>query len=294
MTGPYKLIKSTDPEYPDKFKNYPMMPSSFYLKGYLPDPQKRSVAIVGARKCSAYGQQSAEYFSSALAGKGVQIISGLALGTDSYAHKGCLKAGGTTFAVMGCGIEHIYPRSNTKLYRQILESGGGIISEFDPAAPPLPYHFPIRNRLISALSDAVIIIEAEMRSGSLITAAYALEQGVPVYAVPGKISDRLSSGTNDLIKQGAFPAICAEQIIEDLGIRVQKEKEEHRSSYKKSQYSAEEQKLLDILSSDVLSVDDLCRISGTDPPYLSWLLLKLELSGAVYSPYPGSYARTYS
>lgn len=294
MAETYRLIKTTDPEYPEKFKNLPMMPSSFYLKGRLPDHSKKAVAIVGARKCSTYGQQTAEYFASALAGNGIQIISGLALGTDSYAHKGCMKAGGSTFAVMGCGIERIYPKSNTRLYRQIIETGGGIISEFDPSAPPLPYHFPIRNRLISALSDAVIIIEAEARSGSLITASYALEQGVPVYAVPGRINDRLSSGTNELIKQGAFPAVCAKQIAEDMGIRLKKEKEEKTPPSEKNRYSAEEQKLLDILSSDTLSVDDLCRISKTDTAYLAWLLLKLELEGAIYSPFPGSYARTHS
>jgi DNA processing protein len=294
MKEAYRIIKNTDKEYPEKLKNHPMMPPLLYVKGSLPDPRAKTVAIVGARKCSSYGEQTAAHFARVLAENNVQIVSGLALGIDSAAHRGCLEAGGRTFAVMGCGIEHIYPASNTRLYRRMLENGGGVISEFEPSSPPLAYHFPIRNRIISALSDAVIIVEAELKSGSLITASYALDQGIPLYAVPGKISDTLSSGTNDLIWQGASPAVSASQLLADLGISShKKEKEEQTSSLDKTHYSNDELKLLTILSSNTLSMDDLCRLGNMSPSHVSGILMSLELKGSVYSPFPGSYARTY-
>ena len=291
----YSKITFSDSSYPLKLKNYSGMPASLYFKGALPDPSKKSVAIVGARKCSSYGRQAAEMFARSLAEHGVQIISGLAFGIDSAAHEGCLKAGGATFAIMGCGIEHIYPRSNAQLYRRIIENNGGIISEFEPSSPPLAYHFPIRNRIISALSDAVVIIEAEKKSGSLITASYALEQGVQVYALPGKINDKLSCGTNDLIWQGAIPALSPEQILTDLGVNTKNstsKKEESSSSSLKREYTHDELKLLELLSSAPLSLSELCYMCNMSTAAVSGALLSLELDGSIYSPFAGSYART--
>ena len=288
----YRLIKYTDCDYPEKLRLYSGMPQVLYVKGALPDPSKKTVAIVGARKCSAYGRQTAERFSRVLGENGVQIISGLAVGIDSFAHAGCIKGGGKTFAVMGCGIEHVYPPSNERLYRQIIECKGGIISEFEPSSPPLSYHFPIRNRIISALSDIVIIIEAQKKSGSLITASYALEQGVSIYAVPGKISDTLSFGTNDLIFQGAVPAISPEQILEALGVKTAKEKEGSDPSFDKTNHSDDEIKMLNIIMSNALSLDEICRASGFNTQYVSKLIMHLELKGDIYSPFPGLYSRT--
>lgn len=292
MTDIIRKIKPTDKEYPEKLKVLNDMPASIYVRGALPDPSKKAVAIVGARACSSYGQKTAEYFAYVLAQHQISIISGMALGIDTAAHRGCLNAGGQTFAVFGCGVDEIYPRSNTGLCRSMLEKGGGVISEFEPGTPPLAYHFPIRNRLISALSDAVIIVEARRRSGSLITASYALEQGKQIYAVPGKLSDSLSLGTNDLIWQGAAPAISPEQILYDLGI-VPKEKEENISS-SASSCSADELRMLKLISFEPITVNELCHISKMNTSDVSGLLLSLELKGKIYSPVPGSYSRTYS
>ncbi len=302
MTKAYKLIKKNDPAYPEKFKNHGGMPNSFYLKGSLPDPYKKAVAIVGSRRCSTYGEYLAAHFARELSRYGVQIISGLALGIDSFAHRGCLEGGEKTFAVMGCGIEHVYPSSNTLLYKEILQKGGGIISEFEPGAPPTPFHFPIRNRLISALSDAIIIIEAQRKSGSLITASYALDQGIQIYAVPGRIGDKRSEGTNDLILQGAAPALSPEQIIADLKLMPEKvrpnkkasakmktKKEEPRSSDKSPQYSDDEQRIIQILSYEPLTLDDICRLSNMDATLAARLLMTLEINGSIASPIPGSY-----
>lgn len=292
MYEEYKIITKDDIEYPDKLKNYGGMPSLLYVKGNLPDPDRKSVAIVGSRGCSAYGRKSALYFAEALAEAGVQIISGLALGIDSYAHIGCLDGHGKTFAVMGCGINEVYPRSNRDLYNKIIDTGGGIISEFEPGAPPVQFHFPLRNRIISALSDAVIIVEAKVRSGSLITASYALEQGISVYAVPGKVSDSLSEGTNYLIWQGATPALSPIQILKDLDlIPVLNKKSRNKPAETKTPYSSDENSLLKLLSSDPLSIDEICSASSLDASITARLLFSLEMKGAVYSPYPGSYIR---
>ena len=160
------------------------MPAVLYARGVLPDPEKKSVAIVGARNCSTYGKKEALRFAGVLAENGIQIISGMALGVDSWAHIGALEAGGTTIAVLGSGIDVCYPPSHRELYHRILESGGGILSEYEPGMPALPHHFPVRNRIISALADIVLVVEARKKSGSLITASYALEQGKSIYAVP--------------------------------------------------------------------------------------------------------------
>ena len=304
----YSYIKQSDDIYPEKLKNYDDMPASLYVKGHLPDPSKKSVGIVGARSCSQYGRQTAIFFAESLAKAGVQIISGLALGIDSAAHTGCLNGGGKTFAVLGCGIDMIYPKSNNRLSDKMINAGGGIITEFEPGAPPLAYHFPIRNRIISALSDAVIIIEAKYKSGSLITASYALEQGVQIYAVPGRITDVLSSGTNTLIAQGAIPAVSPNQILYDLGLLPKKatkrstskasdihaSKKEGEPLFSDNQsFSDDEKLLLSTLSQDPICVDDICRISGMNPSRLSQCLLSLELNGIIYSPFPGSYVRSY-
>lgn len=192
------------------------MPAVLYARGVLPDPEKKSVAIVGARNCSTYGKKEALRFAGVLAENGIQIISGMALGVDSWAHIGALEAGGTTIAVLGSGIDVCYPPSHRELYHRILESGGGILSEYEPGMPALPHHFPVRNRIISALADIVLVVEARKKSGSLITASYALEQGKSIYAVPGRNGDPLSEGCNCLIADGAGVAWEPEILLEEL------------------------------------------------------------------------------
>ncbi len=213
-----RYVPREDPEYPEQLRNYPRMPSGLYLVGNFPDPGKKTVAIVGARMCSPYGRAEAIRFGEELAAEGVQIISGMAYGVDSWALHGALQAGGQGFAVLGCGVDVCYPKESYHIYRRIIREGGGIMSEFEPGDGPAAWHFPIRNRIISALADVVLVVEAKLRSGSLITADYALSQGKTIYAVPGRNLDELSRGCNRLIAQGAGIAWDPEVILEELGI----------------------------------------------------------------------------
>lgn len=189
-----------DDDYPRKLKQIPNPPYALYYQGTLPG-NSFCAAIVGARQCSEYGRMTAAAISKALAECGVSVISGMAFGIDSAGHEGALKGGGRTYAVMGCGVDICYPARGRQLRQQILERGG-VLSEYPPETPPIPRYFPERNRIISGLSDIVIVVEAKMRSGSLITADFAMEQGRDVYAVPGRICDPWSQGTNYLIYQG--------------------------------------------------------------------------------------------
>ena len=222
-TTQIRCIEKTDPEYPQVMKQYPSMPSKLFVKGRLPDPDRRTVAVIGARMCSPYGRIQAFQYAKILSMAGVQIISGMALGIDSEGHKGALEGKMPTFAVLGSGVDVCYPKSNRKLYERILWENGGIISECPLGSGPVSWHFPARNRLISALSDAVLVVEAKENSGSLITAGFALEQGKMVYAIPGAVTDALSRGCHKLIYDGAGIAYCPEIILEELGISSEKE-----------------------------------------------------------------------
>ncbi|HAV27204.1 MAG TPA: DNA-protecting protein DprA, partial [Lachnospiraceae bacterium] len=198
MSDSTYIISRNSDMYPARFEGLSNMPEELYVMGSLPDENAPAVAIVGARMCSRYGHNTAFTFGKKLAEHGVSVISGMALGIDGAAQEGALSGGGKTYAVLGCGVDVCYPRSNKMLYDRIPERGG-ILSEFPPGTQPLPYNFPLRNRLISALADVVIVVEARKKSGSLITVDYALEQGRSVYAVPGRVGDALSDGCNYLI-----------------------------------------------------------------------------------------------
>lgn len=193
-----------DGSYPSDLREIADPPITLYVKGgWRGCFDRPGVAIVGSRKCSTYGQNAAEMLSGDLASRGVCVISGLARGIDSAAHLGAIKAGGKTIAVLGTGIDSVYPRENTRLVREIIESGGAIVSQFPLGTPPIGENFPYRNRIISGLSLGVLIVEATENSGSLITARLAAEQNREVMAVPGNITSRNSFGTNYLIKAGA-------------------------------------------------------------------------------------------
>ncbi|MCL2444602.1 DNA-processing protein DprA [Candidatus Saccharibacteria bacterium] len=190
------------------------MPTKLYYRGVLPEKRVKSVAIVGTRKPTAYGQEFAYKLARELAEKGVVVVSGLALGIDAVAHRGALDAGGVTVAVLGSGIDDITPRTNKRLGERILDEGGAILSEYEPGHPAMPGQFLARNRIVSGLSDAVIVIEAAKRSGTLATASYGLNQGKSVFALPGRVSDAMSAGCLALLKQGATPVACVEDVLE--------------------------------------------------------------------------------
>lgn len=213
----YRYINRFSAEYPEKLQEIKNPPAGIYVKGRLPDPTKPSVAIVGSRICSQYGRLAAEEFGSVLAKNGVQIISGLARGIDVIGQNAACDSGGSSFGVLGCGINVIYPKQNAEVYKKVEESGG-LISEVAPDAPPIGAQFASRNRIISALCDVLLVIEAKERSGSQITVQRALEQGKDVFALPGRIHDVCSAGCNRLIAQGAGIATEPEAILSLFGI----------------------------------------------------------------------------
>lgn len=210
-------INRIDPdkhEYLQIISTIAKKPKALYYIGELPKTRQPTVAIVGTRKPTAYGKEVAHQLAYELAREGIVIVSGLALGTDGIAHRGALEAGGRTIAVLANSVDSIYPRSHKDLGEQIISSGGAIISEYEPPTEPRIYQFLARNRIVSGISDAVVIVEATSRSGTLSTATHALDQGRELFAVPGNITSPLSSGCNNLIKQGATPVTSAQDILE--------------------------------------------------------------------------------
>lgn len=208
------FVTIEDEEYPEKLRNIYEAPLGIFYKGRLPEERKVNIAIVGARTCSDCGRETAMLFARELAGAGCGIISGLAAGIDGAAHQGAILAEGDTYGVLGCGVDICYPLENFNLYRKTLEKGG-ILSEYGPMTQPRAYHFPMRNRIISGLSDGILVVEARERSGSLITVDYGLEQGKNIYAIPGRPVDVLSGGCNNLLKMGAKMCTEPKDILED-------------------------------------------------------------------------------
>ncbi len=213
------VLDRDDPEYPVNLKHIYDPPSILYKKGEILKSDKNAVAIVGARKASPYGKWAAYSLAGDLAKRGITVISGMAYGIDTEAHKGALEYGGKTIAVLGCGLDICYPKSNVHLMKQI-ENKGTLLSEYPIGTKPFPGNFPARNRIISGLAKGVVVVEAAVKSGSLITVEFALEQGKEVFAVPGNINSSLSEGTNRLIKEGAKLVSCVEDILEELDIET--------------------------------------------------------------------------
>ena len=259
-----KYISCMDEEYPSRLNQLPGAPAALYVNGSLPDDRLPSAAIIGARMCSEYGRYMARQFGSALGAAGIQVVSGMALGVDGISQKGAIDAGGTSFGVLGCGVDICYPEENRALYDS-LATNGGIISELRPKTMPKACFFPMRNRLISALSDCVIVIEARKKSGTLITVDFALAQGRDVYAIPGRATDRLSDGCNELIKQGAFPVTDPEEVIERLlschspsnGKKKRGRGIKKTAKKKAAVLSAEEEALMDVLDIHLKSASDI-------------------------------------
>lgn len=269
-----QLVTVLDKEYPDSLKAIPDPPFGLYIKGRLPSPDKPAAAIVGARLCSQYGRNTAGSFGSALAEAGIQVISGMAAGIDGEGQRGAVEAGGSSFGVLGCGPDICYPRENIELYMQLTQCGG-LISEYPPGARPNPLYFPARNRIISGLSEKVIIIEAKIRSGSLITADLALEQGRDVYAVPGRINDVLSSGCNRLIKQGAGILLSPEDLLAEYEMDTK-----IKASFQ-IPLTAEEGLVCRALANGAVYIDEIADRTGIPPAELTGVLLNLQLKGLI-------------
>ncbi len=225
------FVPRVDPRFPEKLKNIPNAPFALYLKGELPNPDKPSVAIIGARMCSEYGRYMARNFGRGLALAGVQVISGMARGIDGISQKAALNAGGKSFGIVGSGVDVCYPEENRDIYDELC-CNGGVISEFAPGIMPKASFFPMRNRIISGLADVVLVIEAREKSGTQITVDTALEQGKEVLAVPGRTTDRLSDGCNQMISQGAGVALDVQDVLDRIHmIRNEIEDEKMQRAY---------------------------------------------------------------
>ena len=272
-------ISSKSAEYPEKLNNYPKMPEILFVKGRLPDRKKPSIAIVGARACSTYGRIQAFRYAKVLSSAGVQIISGMAYGIDAEAHKGALEGGTATYAVLAGGVDICYPAGNKALYERILREGGGIISEQPPGMRARNYFFPARNRIISGLADMVLIVEAREKSGSLITAQWALDQGKTVYAIPGPVNEELSIGCHKLIYDGAGIAYSPEILLRELGMNNENKV---KSDSKNDLGLASDLKLVySCLDLRPKSTDFLIQKTGLPPRQVGSLLLELKLSGLI-------------
>ena len=209
------LVLQEEEGFPQKLLEIPDPPYGLFYKGKLPEQKQPSVAVIGARECSEYGRYVAEELGQYLGRAGIQVISGMARGIDGISQQAALSAGGTSYGVLGCGVDICYPAQNRRLYEELLEKGG-LLSTYTPGTKPLPQYFPPRNRIVSGLSDALIVIEARQKSGTLITVDMALEQGRDVYVVPGRLTDRLSDGCNHLLTQGAGVFLSPESFAEDF------------------------------------------------------------------------------
>ena len=279
------LLTWSDPEYPTLLKEIYDPPIVLYAMGQLSSLKPPSVAMVGTRNPSSTGSETARKFAFELAKKGVTIVSGLALGIDAQAHRGCLDAGGQTIAVMGTGIDCIYPRRHVQLAEQISQNGL-LVSEFSRESPPNAGHFPRRNRIISGLSSSTLVVEAAIKSGSLITARLACEQNRDVLAIPGSIHNPHSRGCHHLLQQGAKLVTCSQDVLDEMGIAydyIEAEKTHKRLADKNKN-------LVKCIGFETTTVDQLVERSGLPIETVVCELVELELQGLV-NAVPGGYMR---
>jgi len=249
-------------------------PAGLYARG---DPPvgllaRPAVAIVGARACSSYGRHAARTLARRLAAAGLVVVSGLARGVDGEAHRGALEAGGATVAVLGCGIDRDYPAAHRELARRI-ESAGAVVSEYGPGVEPAPWRFPARNRIVAGLCAATLVVEARERSGALITADFALEEGRDVFVVPGEITSALSAGSNALLRLGAAPALAADDVLETFGIEPKPEAP--------AELGEAASRALERVREGATGADELARATGLPAADLAAVLCELELAGLV-------------
>jgi DNA processing protein len=287
-----RLLCRGDADFPPQLRTIPDAPLTLFIQG---DPALLSaaqIALVGTRKPSRSGLQQAQHFASCLTAAGLVITSGLALGIDRVCHETAL-ARGRTVAVLGAGLDRLYPPEHGALAQRIIAGGGALVSEFPPGVPPLPEHFPRRNRLISGLARAVVVIEAARRSGSLITARLAAEQSRGVFAVPGSVANPMAAGCHWLIRQGATLAATPFEVLDDLQIPYEKQGVMFRRAEgpRRQVLDKTAKILLDAIGFEPISSDFLVASTGLDPAMLTAQLLLLELEGLVGVQPGGRYVR---
>jgi DNA processing protein len=269
----FRFVGRSDPAFPPLLRSIHDPPPGLFLRGERDASvlASASVAIVGARACSAYGRQVARALGRDLAAAGLSVVSGLARGVDAEAHRGALEAGGTTVAVLGCGIDRDYPAAHRELARQIAASGL-VVAEYPPRVEPAPWRFPARNRIVAGLCAATVVVEARERSGALITADFALEEGREVFAVPGEITSSLSRGSNALLRLGATPLTEAQDVLESFGLEP--------APAAAAVLSERAGGVLELVRAEARGADELARASGLTAGELAVVLTELELAGA--------------
>ncbi|GAA0176906.1 DNA-processing protein DprA [Clostridium sediminicola] len=283
-----KTLIVSDSKYPNKLKIYNDCPYMLFYKGNINYLKMKSVAIIGSRKCTHYGENITRILAKSLSNNNILVVSGMARGIDSCAHKEILNSHGKTCAILGSGINVVYPKENQELYNNII-SEGCVISQFIPGTPPYSYNFPIRNKIISALSDLVIVVEASNKSGSLITAGSALDQGKDVIAVPGNIFSNQSKGCNKLIKDGAFVFTSLEDIYELLSIDIFQ-----KDDIKNMNLDEEEKKVYSSILNKPIHVDDLLKKVNFNISKLYEILFDLELKKRIKHLAGDFYIRNYN
>lgn len=290
------MVALGDPGYPSCLSQIHDPPPALFLKG---DPARLAefmarprAAIVGARRASRYGKDAARRIAEELSDNGVCVVSGMALGIDAAAHEGSLMAAGGAIAVLGCGVDIVYPRTNARLYRTIIENGL-VISEYPPGNEPVPWRFPARNRIIAGLAGGVIVVEAKGKSGALITADFALEQGREVWAVPGSIFSDLSEGTHRLLRAGASAITSAFDVLEDMGIDVSalNHQPANAAARPPADLTGDERRLFDALDSSSAHPDSLAKAAKLSGARVSAALVSLELKGLARADDTGGYSR---
>jgi DNA processing protein len=269
-----RWVARGDSEFPPLLRSIHDPPPGLFARGSAEVELLRrpAVAVVGARSCSPYGAQVARMLGRELGAAGLVVVSGLARGVDGEAHRGALEAGGLTVGVLGCGIDRDYPASHRELAARIRETGL-VVSEYPPGVEPAPWRFPARNRVIAGLAGATVVVEARERSGALITADLALEEGREVFAVPGEITAALSAGTNDLLRLGASPLVGAKDVLDLFGIDV--------AAAPEPELSAEGRTALERVRDGPVGIDELVRATGLDAGTIATALTELELAGLV-------------
>lgn len=274
------IYKLKPEQFPKPLLEIPQPPKTLYIRGKLPDPDMIYLAVVGSRKYTSYGKDICEKLIRGLKGYPIIIVSGLAIGMDSIAHRIALDTGLTTIAFPGSGLDNsvLHPRSNIKLAQEIVDTGGCVISELEPSCPAALYSFVKRNRLMAGICKAVLIIEAEEKSGTLVTARLALDYNRDVLAVPGSAFSSNSNGTNSLIKQGAVPVTKSEDVLIALGFEVEKPKQSDKEKY--ADCSKEEMKIIELLR-EPIERDDLIRESGMDIAKANALLSIMEIKDLI-------------
>lgn len=279
-----KLLPLNDPEFPEYLLQTYNPPPLLYMKGDLLNQDKLSIAIVGSRLPDRYGRKVAETLSAELVSLGVTIVSGLARGIDSIAQEEAIKHGGRTIGVLGCGLDQIYPPENKKLYKAVSENGA-VLSEFNLATPPVAQNFPRRNRIISGLSLGVVVVQASEKSGSLISASFALDQNKEVFAVPGEITKKLSRGTNWLIKRGAKLVETVDDIVSEIeALRSLQNSdlfEEDRNERVLKSLTKNQKEVYGVLTKEPIHIDEIIRLTGMESSHLLSTLLSLELDNLI-------------